>query len=86
MYTSKNFQLQAGVNGNVKVAGSYKETAARIDMNGPVAADATRIFDYNLVENENILISAASRVPEHHPWKGATSIQESFDTDKGKTS
>lgn len=86
MYTQSTFNIQAAVNGNLKVAGSYKETAARIDMNGPVADDAGRVLVNNLVENENILISAASRVPEHHPWKGATSIQESFDTDKGKTS
>lgn len=85
MYTQKNFNLQAGVNGNVKVAGSYKETAARIDMNGPVADSAERILVNNHVENTNVLLSAASRVPEHHPWKGASAVQEKFETSKGKT-
>lgn len=85
MYAAKNFQVQAGINGNVKCGASYKETAARIDMNGPVAADAARIFDYNLVDNKNILISAADRVPEHEPWEGHTTVQEDFTTAKGKT-
>lgn len=85
MYTSQNFQIQAGLNGNVKVGGSYKETAKRIDMNGPPASEASRIINNNLVENQNILLSAASRVPEHHPWNGAAGVQESFQTAKGKT-
>ena len=33
--------LQAGGNANLKVAGRYKETATRIDMNGPTASSAT---------------------------------------------
>ena len=85
MYAARNFNFEAGVNGNVKVAGSYKETASRIDMNGPVASSASRILINNLVENKNVLRSIASRVPEHHPWQGASSIQESFDTPKGLT-
>ena len=52
-------------------------------MNGPVADAATRVLENQLVENKNILKSAATRVPEHHPWKGASKIQESFNTSKG---
>lgn len=36
-----NQNLQAGGNANLKVGGRYKETATRIDMNGPIAAPAT---------------------------------------------
>ena len=86
IYASKNFQIQADANGNVKVAGSYKETAGRIDMNGPVAKSASRVIANNLVENTNVLSSASARVPEHHPWKGASKIQETFTPDKGGTS
>jgi hypothetical protein len=85
IYTASSFKLQAGLNGNIKVAGSYKETAARIDMNGPVAASATRISTNALVSNQNILASACTRVPEHHPWRGASTIQETFETAKGNT-
>ena len=37
-----------------------------------------------LVENTNVLESAGTRVPEHHP-KGATGVQESFNVAKGNT-
>jgi hypothetical protein len=85
MYAAQNFQLQAAINGNVTAGASYKETAARIDMNGPVATASTRITMNPLVDNKNVLASAAARVPEHHPWLGATKIQETFDTAKGNT-
>ena len=39
--TEGNQNLQAGGNANLKVGGRYKETATRIDMNGPTAAPAT---------------------------------------------
>jgi hypothetical protein len=83
LYAGQNFKIEAALNGNVKAGGNYKETAGRIDMNGPVADAATRVLENQLVENKNILKSAASRVPEHHPWKGASKIQESFNTSKG---
>ena len=54
-------------------------------MNGPVANLATRVQLNGQPSNTNVLASAATRVPEHHPWKGASSIQESFSTDQGKS-
>lgn len=39
--TEGNQNLQAGADANLKVGGRYKETATRIDMNGPIAAPAT---------------------------------------------
>lgn len=85
LYTAKNFKFEAGQNGNMIAAGNYKEQAGRIDMNGPVPASATKILDNQLVENTNVLASAATRVPEHHPWKGATGVQETFTVAKGNT-
>lgn len=39
--TDGDQNLQASGNANLKVGGRYKETATRIDMNGPIAAPAT---------------------------------------------
>jgi len=83
LYTESNFNIQAKLNGNVLVGGNYKEQAKRIDMNGPVPDSASRIITNQLVENKNVLSSAASRVPEHHPWKGASKLEETFETAKG---
>jgi len=85
VFAGNDFQIQAAVNGNVKAGGNYKETANRIDMNGPPATVASRIITKELVGNKNVLKSAATRVPEHHPWKGASTIEETFETAKGNT-
>ena len=85
VYTEKDFKIEAKVNGNVKAGGNYKETAMRIDMNGPEAEKASRILVNQLVENKNVLSSASTRVPEHHPWKGASKIEETFESAKGNT-
>lgn len=85
LYAAKDFKFEAALNGNVKAGGNYKETANRIDMNGPPAEASTRIEANQLVENKNVLSSAATRVPEHHPWNGATKIQETFESAKGNT-
>ena len=85
LFTGKDFKFEAGANGNLIAAGNYKEQASRIDMNGPAPASATKIDMNQLVENTNILESASTRVPEHHPWKGATGVQESFNVAKGNT-
>ena len=81
---SKDFKFEAGANGN-SAPGNYKEQASRIDMTGPAPASATKIALNQLVENTNILESASTRGPEHHPWKGATGVQESFNVAKGNT-
>ena len=38
---ASNVNLQAGSNANIKAGGNITETASRIDLNGPSAADAT---------------------------------------------
>lgn len=85
LFAAKDFKFEAGANGNMIAAGNYKEQASRIDMNGPAPSSATKIDMNQLVENTNVLESAATRVPEHHPWKGATGVQESFNVAKGNT-
>ena len=85
LFTAKNFKFQAGQNGNMIAGGNYREQATRIDMNGPAPTAASKIVMNQLVENTNVLESAATRVPEHHPWKGATGVQEKFQLAKGNT-
>ena len=85
LYTEKNYKVQAALNANLTAAGNYKEKAKRIDMNGPVPATAKRVKVNQLPENTKIQSSAADRVPEHHPWKGASEIKEFFDGGEGNT-
>ena len=54
-------------------------------MNGPVPTIPSRIITNQLVENKNVLSSAASRVPEHHPWKGVNKQEEKFRNSEGNT-
>jgi hypothetical protein len=70
LYANTDFNLQADGNGNIKIAGNYRETAKRIDMNGPVAASATRPNPVQLVGNIKVTESIATRVPEAEPWGG----------------
>lgn len=55
---------------DVNVAAVYKETAKRIDMNGPIAAKATKPEVHNHIVNELVGESVSARVPEHEPWAG----------------
>jgi len=85
LYTEKNYKVQAALNANLTAAGNYKEQAKRIDMNGPVPDTAKRVKVNQLPENTKIQSSAADRVPEHHPWKGASQIKEQFNNSEGNT-
>jgi hypothetical protein len=55
---------------DVNVKTIYKETATRIDMNGPVAAKASKPEIHNHIVNELVGESISQRVPEHEPWAG----------------
>lgn len=83
IHTATNLNLQADANGNLLVAGNWTEKAGRIDMNGPVPNGAEDPSINELVENTGITSSVASRVPEHHPWKGATGKAERIQTGEG---
>jgi hypothetical protein len=65
-----DLNLQADGNGNLLVGGNYRETAGRIDMNGPSASAATLPTATQLVGNTNTTASIAGRVPEAEPWLG----------------
>lgn len=83
IHTASDLNLQADANGNLLVSGNYKETAARIDMNGPKASSATDPATNQLTENKGVTESVSSRVPEHHPWDGVTGKAETIVTGEG---
>lgn len=70
MKCAANMQLEVGANGNLRVGGNYRETAARIDMNGPPAAAASVPVVNQLAGNTNVTESVSRRVPEAEPWAG----------------
>lgn len=84
-YSALNTNIQSDANYNLKIAGNSIHTAARIDMNGPAASSAEKTKVNNQEGNTGVQTSASSRVPEKHPWAGATSTQEDFSTGKGNT-
>ena len=68
--SGSNLNLTADGNGNVSIAGNYRETASRIDMNGPAAEVAAPPPTNQLAGNRNVTESTARRVPEAEPWAG----------------
>ena len=66
-------------------SGYIKATGGRIDLNGPAASAAQQPTIQAQTVNSSVTSSIASRVPEHQPWLGNSSVQESFETGKGNT-
>ena len=83
IHSESALNFQADTNGNLLVAGNWTQQAGRIDMNGPAPRSATDPVKKELSENKGVTESIASRVPEHHPWKGATGQYEKFTTGEG---
>ena len=62
---------------NILASSNYKLTAPRVDMNSPAfPGEAAQTVTVNKLQplNTGVIESAASRVPEKHPWKGATEV------------
>ena len=57
-------------NANLLVKGNYKETAQKIDMNGPKADEAKQPPLHDLSLNSGLKQSIASVAPEGEPWQG----------------
>ena len=85
VYSALDINLQADANYNLLVAGNIISKGARIDMNGPDPDPATKTTVQNQIANENVKTSSASRVPEKHPWKGISAVQETWTPAKGNT-
>ena len=84
-YSAVDINIQADANYNLLVAGNQIIKGARIDMNGPEPDPATKTTVQNQTSNDNVKTSVASRVPEHHPWKGVSGVEETFTSGKGNT-
>ena len=75
-------------NANLLVTGSYKETAQKIDMNGPKADEAKPPRLHDLSVNHGFRQSIASSAPESEPWGGhagcgdGTNKNPSYDTNE----
>ena len=76
VHAQKDFKLTTDLNGNIKCAGSFTNTAALIDLNGPEAIAATKTVLNNLTVNKTVKQSITSRVPEAEPWGGHDEEQE----------
>lgn len=64
-----NGKITVATNMDVNVGNSYKETAARIDMNGPTAQKATPLSTHTLPKGESTVTSITKRQPQHEPWQ-----------------
>lgn len=85
IHSSININSSADQAMNLTAKTNYLLKATRVDMNGPPPTAAKKTTVQAQTANSNVVKSAASRVPEHHPWLGASSIQESLETGKGNT-
>jgi len=79
---ASDWKTTAGGTTNIR-SRHHIETADRIDMNGPQAANALAPFVNNLPANRNVTVSIANRVPEHHPWEGVNAKQTDWTKAKG---
>lgn len=77
--------MQSDASLSLKASSAIKMTAPTVNSNSGASADAAEKPTPNgLVENSGVSQSAASRVPERHPWNGVPGVQESFTTGQGK--
>ena len=91
MEAKKNINMKSGTDVIVqalkdihnKAGGNRVDTAGMVYMNSSVSALAPKVN--KLDNNETVTESVSARVPEHHPWKGASKIQEVIKPAKGKT-
>ena len=84
VYSALDMNLESATNYNLLVAGNQIIKGTRIDMNGAKAPEpATKTPIQNQTSNDNVKTSVASRVPEKHPWKGVSSVEETFSSGKG---
>lgn len=86
LHSSIDFNTTALKQTNLTSGTNIYAKAPRIDLNGPEPTPATECTPQGHVVNTSVVESVNSRVPEHHPWKGASTIQESLNFPKGNKS
>jgi hypothetical protein len=86
VHSALDIKIETEASYHLLVAGNQIIKGARIDFNGSMAPDsATKTTIQNQTENEGVLTSVASRVPEHHPWLGVNGVEEKAPVNKGRT-
>lgn len=70
IFAHANMNLTADANGNLRVAGNLRQTAGRIDLNGPSALAASTPSIQQYAGNTNVTEGVVGRVPEAQPWNG----------------
>lgn len=69
-YAHTNMNLSADANGNIRIAGNLRQSADRIDLNGPKALAAEKTQKVQQLGNNNVTESISEKVPEREPWRG----------------
>lgn len=76
IYAASNLQIQSDANGNLRVDGTYSETAGTIHMNSSsspaLAANLTNPIQH--AGNTTFTETVTGRVPEAEPWAGHLDI------------
>jgi hypothetical protein len=85
IFSELSMHIESKANYHLLVRGNQVIKGAKIDMNGPQPESATKTTVQNQTPNDNVKTSVASRVPEHHPWKGVSAVEETFTAGKGNT-
>jgi hypothetical protein len=67
-------KITSQLNMDLRAAANLKQTAQRIDLNGPEALPADLPEEHSLFTNIYVGRSVASRVPEQEPWAGHSSF------------
>lgn len=70
IYSGKELLLYATSQGHIKCEGNLKQTAPRIDLNGPPATKAEEKKLQPLSSNVKVTQGIVTEAPEHEPWKG----------------
>jgi hypothetical protein len=70
IFSGKELLLYATSQGHIKCEGNLKQTAPRIDLNGPPATKAEEKKLQPLSSNVKVTQAIVTEAPEHEPWKG----------------
>jgi hypothetical protein len=82
VYSAIDLNNNADGNINITAGPNYYLKAGRVDINGPEPGETSKTTIQAQTSNTSVTESVGSRVPEHHPWKGVSAIQETLKTGK----
>lgn len=85
VHSAININSNADREINLTATNNYYLKAGRVDINGPVPTSADKAAVQAQTVNRSVTESIASRVPEHHPWKGVSATREVMETGKGNS-